>query len=262
MALRAGNWVEENPLGKNGDLPPHPRPTALPLFGVATFVVVLAASASAGTKHVIAKLGQTLRDVGIHSRMSPNARVFYQSKQYEYLAVNPTKSSQWLSVVLQNGGKGYVPADSVAVLPYNVMREAPTHTAAMAGAEQWAKTYAPPSSATDGGVANYALNFVGSTPYKWGGTTIGAGIDCSGFVQKMFGTIGVMKSAARTASRAGDGGSTHYSICKTWKKATGSTFGKASAAKSATPASTWASSKAGRISCIPPQARAALQQAC
>jgi len=36
----------------------------------------------------------------------------------------------------------------------------------------------------------YSYQYIG-TPYKWGGEDIGRGIDCSGFVKKVFGTIGV-----------------------------------------------------------------------
>jgi cell wall-associated NlpC family hydrolase len=181
----------------------HPRSLTFRAVAVAALALSLAAAGSAASgKRVIAKLGQTLRDVGIHSRMSASARVFYQTKQYEYLAVNPTKSEKWLSVVLQNGGKGYVPSDAVAVLPYNVLRETPKvdvrgfypkpHPSDLASNND---AFLPQSNA--GSAANYALNFVG-TPYKWGGTDLGTGIDCSGFVQKMFGTIGV--NLPRTAA--------------------------------------------------------------
>ena len=84
---------------------------------------------------------------------------------------------------MQNGMKGYVPTDAVTKLPYLVTQEAPRYT---------------PSPSRSGGavsrsglgVANYSLNFIG-TPYKWGGTDENNGIDCSGFVKKMFGAIGV-----------------------------------------------------------------------
>ena len=176
----------------------HPRTSAIRTLGTVACLALLALSASAASgQKVIAKLGQTIRDVGIHSRMSPTAHVFYQSKQYEYLAVNHTKSPKWFSVILQNGGHGYVPSDAVALLPYNVMQQAPKPERDMRGYMASRGGSAPPPSGVSG-VANYALSFVGSTPYKWGGTEIGTGIDCSGFVQKMFGTIGM--NLPRTAA--------------------------------------------------------------
>lgn len=52
-------------------------------------------------------------------------------------------------------------------------------------------------------VASYALNFVGN-PYKWGGTSLTNGADCSGFVQSIYKQFGyeiprVSKDQAKTA---------------------------------------------------------------
>ena len=52
-------------------------------------------------------------------------------------------------------------------------------------------------------VASYALNFVGN-PYKWGGTSLTKGADCSGFVQSIYAQFGydlprVSKDQAKSA---------------------------------------------------------------
>ena len=52
-------------------------------------------------------------------------------------------------------------------------------------------------------VASYALNFVGN-PYKWGGTSLTKGADCSGFVQSIYKQFGyeiprVSKDQAKSA---------------------------------------------------------------
>ncbi|HLK16536.1 MAG TPA: C40 family peptidase, partial [Fimbriimonadaceae bacterium] len=163
--------------------------------GALVLVAALLATASAsGGKHVIGKLGQTLRDVGIHSRMSAGSRVYYHTKQYEYLVINQTRSADWTSVVLQNGSKGYIPTDAVAVLPYNVLQGAPQRDRSRdlaSRGDATGTTYSP------GDVAGLATEFIG-TPYKWGGQDLNNGIDCSGFVKKMFGAIGV--NLPRTAA--------------------------------------------------------------
>ena len=40
-------------------------------------------------------------------------------------------------------------------------------------------------------IVEYALGFVGNLPYVWGGTSLTAGADCSGFTQAVFGSFGV-----------------------------------------------------------------------
>lgn len=46
-------------------------------------------------------------------------------------------------------------------------------------------------------LVNYSYNFIG-TPYVWGGNDMRRGIDCSGFVKKLYGAIGL--SLPRTAA--------------------------------------------------------------
>lgn len=46
-----------------------------------------------------------------------------------------------------------------------------------------------PSTATGSSVASYALQFVGN-PYKWGGTSLTKGADCSGFTMSVFAHFG------------------------------------------------------------------------
>ena len=175
-------------------------------LGVVACLLSLAVAASAsGGKRVLGKLGQALRDVGIHSRMSDGSHVYYHTKQYEYLVVNQTRSAAWTSVVLQNGSKGYIPADSVAVLPYNVLQTAPggrrsgdlsSRSSGRTG-DLASRNDSIGTTQAPGDVAGLATEFIG-TPYKWGGQDLQSGIDCSGFVKKMFGAIGV--NLPRTAA--------------------------------------------------------------
>jgi cell wall-associated NlpC family hydrolase len=173
-----------------------PRLPAARLIGVALCLVAIVGTASAsGGKRVLGKLGQALRDVGIHSRMNDGSHVYYRTKQFEYLVVNPTRSAEWTSVVLQNGSKGYIPTDAVAVLPYNVLQNAPQRSSRSNDLASRGSNYLPPG--LPGDVAGLATQYIG-TPYKWGGEDLGSGIDCSGFVKKMFGEIGV--NLPRTAA--------------------------------------------------------------
>lgn len=52
------------------------------------------------------------------------------------------------------------------------------------------RTYSAPGSASGQAVANYACQFVGN-PYKWGGSSLTSGADCSGFVMAVYSKFGV-----------------------------------------------------------------------
>jgi cell wall-associated NlpC family hydrolase len=164
------------------------RPATRRLGVVACLLALTFAASASGGKRVLGKLGQALRDVGIHSRMTDGSHVYYHTTQYEYLVVNQTRSTAWTSVVLQNGSKGYIPTDAVAVLPYNVMQGVPQRSSRTGDLASRSNSLGAHSSL--GSVADLALTYQG-TPYKWGGQDLAAGIDCSGFVKKMFGAIGV-----------------------------------------------------------------------
>ena len=131
---------------------------------------------------VLGKLGQTLRATSIHASPTSRSRIYYPARPYEYLVLRTSHSRNWYRVLLSNGAFGYIRADSVALLPKDVV---------------WKENAAPRVSYPTGQgmasreeIARYAQRFIG-TPYKWGGNDIVNGIDCSGFVKKLYGAIGV-----------------------------------------------------------------------
>jgi cell wall-associated NlpC family hydrolase len=137
-------------------------------------------------KVVLGKLGQALEDTRIHASANTRARVFYRVKQFEYLVVKASDSQNWLRVLLQNGRYGYVQADAVARLPYDVTANQPAQPA-----------LAYRGAANRAAVAKYGTQFQG-VPYKWGGNDPLNGIDCSGFVKFLYGQIGL--NLPRTAA--------------------------------------------------------------
>lgn len=82
-----------------------------------------------------------------------------------------------------------------------------TAASAPAGAAQGSSHGLDPSSVTISGdsemgvaVAEYAVQFVGN-PYKWGGTSLTNGADCSGFVMSVYANFGVALPHSSSADR-------------------------------------------------------------
>lgn len=161
---------------------------------ILAMVLVLGALASASTQEkrvVLGKLGQAIKETKILSK--PGGRAYYTVKPFEYLVLKTSDKPNTFKVLLQNGKDGYVNADDVAKLPYDVTRPAqtaPTTTTRRSGTTTL-------TSRSRESVAQYSLNFTG-TPYKWGGNDPNKGIDCSAFVKYLYGQIGV--NLPRTAA--------------------------------------------------------------
>ncbi len=145
---------------------------------------LLAACSFAQRRVVLGKVAQATTATSVYSSPSYHARLFYRVKPYAYLVVKHSDNPDWDMVLLKNRNYGYVPAESVAELGYTIYSGPKTRTTNV-------------GSRSGNAMANYALNFRG-TPYEWGGNDLVNGIDCSGFVKKMAGTIGL--SLPRTAA--------------------------------------------------------------
>jgi cell wall-associated NlpC family hydrolase len=176
-------------------------------------LVVLASAAlghaQSAKKVVLGKLGQTTSEAKIHASPNSRARVFYKAKPFEYLVVKQSEKAAWLQVLLQNGVYGYVPAATVAQLPYEVTS---TQEATAKPTTTRSKIVAGRSGrggrqlvASRGGaaLASYSMNFVGNgTPYVWGGNDARSGVDCSGFVKQMMGEVAGLRLPRTAAEQA------------------------------------------------------------
>ncbi len=168
--------------------------TAIALIALSLSPAVLAKSKSAD---VLGHLGQTVKATPILSRPSTKAGVYHRAQPYEYLIIRASRYKGWIAVVMQQGKIGYIKADTVARLPFEVVRSQTQGERGTSG--EW-RVQELGTSATRAQLAEYAEDFARrhKTPYKWGGNDLYNGIDCSAFVKTMYGKIGI--NLPRTAA--------------------------------------------------------------
>ncbi len=168
-------------------------------------VVVMAISAHAQTgtstdKITIGKLGQTVEATNILGNMDDSAKVLSKAKAFQYVVIQKTKYEKWYGVVLVNGKTGYVLAEKVAELPYDV--QVPKNMPRLSSRSQ-ASIGGRASSADKQEMLQESFKYIG-TKYVWGGNDLRGGIDCSGFVKELYKQIGVnLPRTAREQARVG-----------------------------------------------------------
>lgn len=151
--------------------------------------LILGASALGFPKTVLGKLGQAIKATSIYAGPSTRSLRYCNIRAYEYLVLRPATEPGWHRIVLQNGRLGYIKSSTVVSLPWEVVVNKP-----LPKPPSFSPTIYPNAGAY---IANQSLRFIG-TPYKWGGTDLANGIDCSAFVKKLYGAIGV--NLPRTAA--------------------------------------------------------------
>ncbi len=139
-------------------------------------ILVVSAQSFAIEGRVLGNLGQAVETTNIYASPNTKSRIFYTAKQYKYLIVSKYTDT-YHKVVMSNGVYGYARTSKVAMLPQLVRQSTQSSSRAVA--------------------ATKGLNYIG-TPYVWGGDNINSGIDCSGFVKKLYGDIGI--NLPRTAA--------------------------------------------------------------
>lgn len=137
---------------------------------------MVGAQSFAAEGRLLGYLGQALENSKIYAAPNTKSKVYYTAKQYQYLIVSKY-SDNYLKVVMSNGVYGYTRTSKVVMLPQPVRQNTSLSSRASA--------------------AKRGLNYIG-TPYVWGGNDINSGIDCSGFVKKLYGDIGI--NLPRTAA--------------------------------------------------------------
>lgn len=171
---------------------------------------------SAGTRFATV-LAESLN---IRTEASADAAVLSMVGQGEELVV-VEENEEWVKVSLENGygwiSKEYVKChteythgETKAAIEERLRREEEARRAAWAAAAAAAeearknaaanKTYANPTGNTGQDVVKFACQFIGN-PYVWGGESLTSGVDCSGFVMKVYEAFGVTLPHSSTQLR-------------------------------------------------------------
>lgn len=122
----------------------------------------------------------------VRSEASTDSSILKVVRSDAQLEVLDESTEGWVEVKTADG-EGYVSSDYVTVEDTYLYAKEPNEYSGGSG------------------VAEYALQFVGN-PYKWGGTSLTNGADCSGFVMSVYANFGVSlphsSSALRGVGRA------------------------------------------------------------
>lgn len=162
---------------------------------ISAFAVLLAAAGAQAEKYVLGYMSETVKATRIYASPSTHSRAFCRVGAYERLITNPgTRGFE--RVLLRNGSSGYIAESALIRLPYKWVSDKPprtSYTSRSAGMSFAGQT------GTD--IARYGMEFQG-TPYKMGGTDVTTGIDCSAFVQKLYGDVAGIKLPRTAAEQA------------------------------------------------------------
>jgi cell wall-associated NlpC family hydrolase len=147
--------------------------------------------------------GRVLRETKVYHQANTRSQVWFSVQPTtDSLVVEPSAPQGWVKIFLSNGRYGYMPATDIEL----IRDENGQHHQATVVKKHLTTVRSRPQTqlASRGGgagrgtAADLGLQFKG-TPYKWGGNDIENGIDCSAFVQQLYGAIGL--NLPRTAAQ-------------------------------------------------------------
>ncbi len=146
----------------------------------------------------------TTDKLNVRAEMSTDSDIIAKASKGVKLTIIEDEVDGWVKVNT-SVGEGYVSAAYVECQYSYTTAESKAEEKARLAAEAAAasyssktssssssskKTYSAPSGSDGQAVADYAVQFVGN-PYKWGGTSLTNGADCSGFVMSVYAAFGV-----------------------------------------------------------------------
>lgn len=186
-----------------------------------------------GDEDLLKKAGTRLAEVKtetlrVRKDSSEKAGVVTLVAEGQQLKVKSTKDNGWVKIKTDDG-EGYVSSDYVSVFTkytYGETKKEEQARLAKEAAERennngrssnggssngGGKHYNAPNGKSGQAVANFACQFVGR-PYKWGGSSLTNGADCSGFVMAVYAKFGVSLPHSSSAMRGCGYGVSKYKM--------------------------------------------------
>lgn len=186
-----------------------------------------------GDEDLLKKAGKRLAEVKtetlrVRKDSSEKAGVVTLVAEGQQLKVKSTKDNGWVKIKTDDG-EGYVSSDYVSVFTkytYGETKKEEQARLAKEAAERennnggssnggssngGGKHDNAPNGKSGQAVANFACQFVGR-PYKWGGSSLTNGADCSGFVMAVYAKFGVSLPHSSSAMRGCGYGVSKYKM--------------------------------------------------
>jgi cell wall-associated NlpC family hydrolase len=128
----------------------------------------------------------------IYQSKSPSSRLYARVTAQTPLAI-VREEGRWFGVLMVNGATGWIASKSVKLIGYDLVAKKSDLNRATA-ASRGSFVSRGPLANTE--IIRTAMQYAG-VPYMFGGTSPATGMDCSAFVQSVFGQYGI--SLPRTA---------------------------------------------------------------
>jgi cell wall-associated NlpC family hydrolase len=151
-------------------------------------------SRSGSPERVIGRLGEIVTKTAIFRSKGSGGKLATVDPG-TYIAIK-SDSSHWLGVLMADGTTGWISKDQVQVLDYQVVSSGTPTVPNVGGGSLQARTGSEFFTGNPQDLLREAYQYLG-VPYQWGGNTVN-GIDCSGFMKKIFASLGY--SLPRTAA--------------------------------------------------------------
>lgn len=144
-------------------------------------------SRSGAPDRVVGRLGEIEQRSSIYRRQSGGSAKLASVEPGTYIAIKDD-STRWYGVLMADGTTGWISKDRVRLLDYQVVSNGAAALPDFGDGSMQPRTGGEFFTGDPQSLLREAYRYMG-VPYQWGGNTA-SGIDCSGFMKKIFAACG------------------------------------------------------------------------